>query len=102
MVTLHFITARKLLKTGTTLLQRFRIASESILPGFQTVGISRKLEVRDRTAHMNRYVLQRISVPMLHKPLHPYHLLVCDALGLDSSWYAVPSAQKNGRGIQTP
>src|SRR5262249_60378974 len=25
-----------------------------------------------------------------------YHLLVCDALGLDSSWYAVPSTQKNG------
>jgi hypothetical protein len=31
-----------------------------------------------------------------------YHLLVCDALGLDSSWYAVSSAQKNGRDIQTP
>jgi transposase len=23
--------------------------------------------------------------------VHPHHLLVCDALGLDSSWYAVPS-----------
>jgi transposase len=34
--------------------------------------------------------------------VQPYHLLVCDALGLDSSWYTVPSAQKNGRGIQTP
>jgi transposase len=31
-----------------------------------------------------------------------HHLLVCDALGLDSSWYAVPSAQKYSRGIQTP
>jgi transposase len=32
-----------------------------------------------------------------------HHLLVCDALGLDSSWwYAVPSAQKNGWDIQTP
>jgi len=31
-----------------------------------------------------------------------YHLLVCDALGLDSSWSTVPSAQKNGRDIQTP
>src|SRR5262249_32978716 len=31
-----------------------------------------------------------------------YHLLVCEALGLDSSWYTVPSAQKNGRDIQTP
>jgi hypothetical protein len=32
-----------------------------------------------------------------------HHLLVCDALGLDSSWrYTVPSAQKNGRDIQTP
>ena len=34
--------------------------------------------------------------------VQPYHLLLCDALGLDSSWYAVPSAQKNSRGIQTP
>ena len=34
--------------------------------------------------------------------VQPYHLLVCDALGLDASWYAVPSAQKNGRDIQTP
>jgi len=32
----------------------------------------------------------------------PYHLLVCEALGLDASWYAVPSAQNNGRDIQTP
>lgn len=30
--------------------------------------------------------------------IHPHHRLLCDALGLDSSWYAVPSAQKNGRG----
>jgi hypothetical protein len=34
--------------------------------------------------------------------VQPYHLLVCDALGLDSSWYAVPSAQKNGRDMQPP
>jgi hypothetical protein len=34
--------------------------------------------------------------------VQPYHQLVCDALGLDSSWYAVPLAQKNGRDIQTP
>jgi transposase len=34
--------------------------------------------------------------------VHPYHLLVCDALGLDSSWYEASSAQKNGRDIQTP
>jgi hypothetical protein len=26
--------------------------------------------------------------------VQPYHLLVCDALGLDSSWYAVPSSPK--------
>ena len=30
--------------------------------------------------------------------VQPYHLLLCDALGLDASWYAVPSTQKNGRG----
>ncbi len=29
--------------------------------------------------------------------LQPYHLLVCDALGLDASWYTVPSVQKCGR-----
>ena len=34
--------------------------------------------------------------------VQPHHLLVCDAPGLDSSWYAVPSTQKNGRDIQTP
>jgi hypothetical protein len=30
------------------------------------------------------------------------HRLVCDALGLDASWYAVPLAPTNGRDIQTP
>ena len=34
--------------------------------------------------------------------VQPYHLLVCDALGLDASWYAVSSGQKNDRDIQTP
>jgi hypothetical protein len=34
--------------------------------------------------------------------VQPHHLVVCDALGLDSSWYAVPSVQKNGRDIQPP
>jgi transposase len=34
--------------------------------------------------------------------LQPHHLLICDALGLDSSWYEAPSAQKDGRDIQTP
>jgi hypothetical protein len=34
--------------------------------------------------------------------IQPYHLLVCDALGLDPSWYEVSLAQKNGRDIQTP
>lgn len=32
----------------------------------------------------------------------PHHLLCCDALGLDRSWYEAPSAQKSGRSIQTP
>jgi hypothetical protein len=34
--------------------------------------------------------------------VQPHHLLICEALGLDSSWYAVPSSYKNGRDIQTP
>jgi hypothetical protein len=34
--------------------------------------------------------------------LQPYHRLVCDALGLDTSWYAVPSAPKHSRSLQTP
>ena len=34
--------------------------------------------------------------------LQPHHLLIWEALGLDSSWYEAPSTQKNGRNIQTP
>ena len=34
--------------------------------------------------------------------VQPHHLLCCDALGLDRSWYEAPSAQKSGGGIQTP
>jgi transposase len=34
--------------------------------------------------------------------VQPYHRLVCDALNLDSSWYAVPLAQKSSRDVQTP
>jgi hypothetical protein len=34
--------------------------------------------------------------------VQPHHRLVCDALGLDSSWYAGPSAKKTDRDIQTP
>ena len=31
-----------------------------------------------------------------------YHLLLCDALGLDSSWYGVPSAIKKRKGLSDP
>ena len=31
-----------------------------------------------------------------------HHLLICEALGLDRSWYEAPSAQKTGKDIQTP
>jgi transposase len=34
--------------------------------------------------------------------VQPHHLLLCDALDLNHSWYTVPAAQKNGRDIQTP
>jgi transposase len=34
--------------------------------------------------------------------IQSHHLLVCEALGLDSSCYAVPLSQKNGQDIQTP
>lgn len=34
--------------------------------------------------------------------VHPHHLLICEALGLDAAWYTVPSGQKNGRDIQPP
>ncbi len=34
--------------------------------------------------------------------IQPHHLLLCDALDLDYSWYEVSSAQKNVRCIQTP
>jgi transposase len=34
--------------------------------------------------------------------VQPHHLMFCDALDLDRSWYTAPSAQKSARGIQTP
>lgn len=34
--------------------------------------------------------------------VRPYHRLVCDALGLDSSWYTVPSAYEIDQFSQTP
>ena len=34
--------------------------------------------------------------------VQPHHLMFCDALGLDHSWYTAPSAQKSARGIQPP
>jgi transposase len=34
--------------------------------------------------------------------VQPHHLLVCDALGLDPSWYAVPSAHKIDQFSQSP
>jgi hypothetical protein len=34
--------------------------------------------------------------------VQPHHLLVCDALGLDASWYAVPSAHKIAQFSQSP
>src|SRR5215470_17790036 len=34
--------------------------------------------------------------------VQPHHLLVCDALDLDSSWYAVPSAPKIDQFSQSP
>jgi hypothetical protein len=40
-------------------------------------------------------VVQLSGVPLQHR-------LVCAALGLASSWYAVSFAKKSGRDIQTP
>jgi hypothetical protein len=34
--------------------------------------------------------------------LQPYHLLICDALGLDHAWYEAPSAHKIDQFSQTP
>ena len=34
--------------------------------------------------------------------VQPHHLLVCDALGLDASWYAVPAAHKIDQFSQSP
>jgi len=42
MVTLHFIIARKLLDTGTTLLQGFRIASKCCAPVLRTASYPRQ------------------------------------------------------------
>ena len=34
--------------------------------------------------------------------IQPHHLLICDALGLDHSWYAAPSVQKTDQFSQNP
>jgi hypothetical protein len=34
--------------------------------------------------------------------VQPHHLLICDALGLDHSWYAAPSAHKIDQFSQSP
>jgi len=34
--------------------------------------------------------------------VQPHHLLICDALGLDASWYAVSSGEKDGRDRHAP
>jgi hypothetical protein len=34
--------------------------------------------------------------------VQPHHLLVCDALGMNHSWYAVPSAHKIDQFSQSP
>jgi hypothetical protein len=34
--------------------------------------------------------------------VQPHHLLICDALGLDHSWYEAPSAHKNDQFSQSP
>jgi hypothetical protein len=34
--------------------------------------------------------------------LHAHHLLVCDALGLDHTWYEAPIVQKNTEGACIP
>jgi hypothetical protein len=53
-----------------------------------------------QVALVQLWINEQESVPLTG--VQPYHRLVCDALGLDSSWYAVPFAQKNGRDSQTP
>jgi transposase len=34
--------------------------------------------------------------------LQPHHLLICDAVGLDSTWYGVPAVQQNSLSPTTP
>jgi hypothetical protein len=34
--------------------------------------------------------------------IQPYHLLICDALGLDHAWYAAPSVHKIDQFSQSP
>jgi len=34
--------------------------------------------------------------------VQPHHLLICDALGLNYSWYEAPAAHKNGKRTHAP
>ncbi len=34
--------------------------------------------------------------------VQPHHVLICDALGLNYSWYEAPAAHNNGKRTHTP
>jgi hypothetical protein len=53
-----------------------------------------------QVARVQCWIGEQEVAPIYGVQLH--HRLCCDALGLDRSWYEAPSAQKSGRGIQTP
>ena len=55
---------------------------------FSSVSLE-QIQVRDQKAY-DLYGMQ------------PHHLLICDALGLNSSWYEAPTANKNGKRTHIP
>ena len=95
-----------------------------ILPDFRGTGFTRKIQVHDRqqvpgnkgttaipTAAVVLSLCAQVALVQVWIDeqvlaqvygVQAYHRLLCNALGLDSSWYEVPSAYKSGQCSQTP
>ena len=55
---------------------------------------ARRRLLRNKASVAGMVYIAILILVALFSGVQPPHLLVCDTLGLDSSWYTVPSVQK--------
>jgi len=56
---------------------------------------------RKRPVGLVQFVMDEQFSSQVHG-LQPYHLLICDAVGLAATWYGVPAIQQNSLPRTTP